>query len=196
MTAENRILALDWARQDVVPQGTALPPERASDVIRTCPGVLPVAGEAAPARMLFTIAIEGDPEMPLTVDSANAVAILSFDRRPRRCGRAPGRRARHRHLRQHRRPDRGSSGRGCRRERRREHPVPADRGRRGHRHAVRGRDRREREPAARPGRGHPDPGSRAGRGDGQPGRARRPRCSPSPATDAQPQLPMLSPPYT
>jgi hypothetical protein len=31
-----------------------------------------------PAMMLFTIAIEGDPEMPLTVDSANAVAILSF----------------------------------------------------------------------------------------------------------------------
>jgi hypothetical protein len=31
-----------------------------------------------PARMMFAIAIEGDPEMPLTVDSANAVAILSF----------------------------------------------------------------------------------------------------------------------
>ena len=31
---------------------------------------------AAPARMFLTI--EGDPEMPLTVDSANAVAILSF----------------------------------------------------------------------------------------------------------------------
>jgi hypothetical protein len=32
-----------------------------------------------PARMFFTIAIEGDTEMPLTVDSANAVAILSFE---------------------------------------------------------------------------------------------------------------------
>jgi hypothetical protein len=31
-----------------------------------------------PAGMQFTITIEGDPEMPLTVDSANAVAILSF----------------------------------------------------------------------------------------------------------------------
>ena len=31
-----------------------------------------------PAAMLFTTAIEGDPEM-LTVDSANAVAILSFE---------------------------------------------------------------------------------------------------------------------
>jgi hypothetical protein len=32
----------------------------------------------APAKMLFTIT-EGDPEMPLTVDSVNAVAILSFE---------------------------------------------------------------------------------------------------------------------
>jgi hypothetical protein len=32
-----------------------------------------------PARMLFTTATEGDPEMPLTVDSVNAVAILSFE---------------------------------------------------------------------------------------------------------------------
>ena len=31
-----------------------------------------------PARMQFAITIEGEPEMPLTVDSANAVAILSF----------------------------------------------------------------------------------------------------------------------
>ena len=31
MTAENRVLALDWARKDVVPQG-GLPPERAGDV--------------------------------------------------------------------------------------------------------------------------------------------------------------------
>ena len=31
-----------------------------------------------PARMLLGITIEGDQEMPLTVDSANAVAILSF----------------------------------------------------------------------------------------------------------------------
>jgi len=31
-----------------------------------------------PTRMFFAIAIEGDQEMPLTVDSANAVAILSF----------------------------------------------------------------------------------------------------------------------
>ena len=31
MTAENRVLALDWARKDVVPQG-GLPPERAVDV--------------------------------------------------------------------------------------------------------------------------------------------------------------------
>jgi hypothetical protein len=31
-----------------------------------------------PARMMFAITIEGDQEMPLTVDSANAVAILSF----------------------------------------------------------------------------------------------------------------------
>jgi hypothetical protein len=31
-----------------------------------------------PAAMQFAITIEGDPEMPLTVDSANAVAILSF----------------------------------------------------------------------------------------------------------------------
>jgi hypothetical protein len=32
-----------------------------------------------PARMLFTTVTEGEPEMPLTVDSANAVAILSFE---------------------------------------------------------------------------------------------------------------------
>ena len=32
----------------------------------------------APARMQFTITLEGDPQMPITVDSANAVAILSF----------------------------------------------------------------------------------------------------------------------
>ena len=31
-----------------------------------------------PAMMLLSIVIEGDQEMPLTVDSANAVAILSF----------------------------------------------------------------------------------------------------------------------
>jgi len=31
VTAENRVLALDWARKDVVPQG-GLPPERAVDV--------------------------------------------------------------------------------------------------------------------------------------------------------------------
>jgi hypothetical protein len=31
VTAENRVLALDWAREDVVPQG-GLPPERAVDV--------------------------------------------------------------------------------------------------------------------------------------------------------------------
>ena len=34
-----------------------------------------------PAAMLFAIAIEGDPEMPLTIDSANAVAVLSFEDR-------------------------------------------------------------------------------------------------------------------
>ena len=34
-----------------------------------------------PARMFFTIAIEGDPEMPLTIDSVNAVAVLSFEDR-------------------------------------------------------------------------------------------------------------------
>ena len=32
-----------------------------------------------PARMLFTIIIEGDTDMPLTVDSVNAVAILAFE---------------------------------------------------------------------------------------------------------------------
>jgi hypothetical protein len=32
-----------------------------------------------PARMFLTIATEGEPEMPLTVDSVNAVAILSFE---------------------------------------------------------------------------------------------------------------------
>ena len=31
-----------------------------------------------PARMQFAITLEGDPQMPITVDSANAVAILSF----------------------------------------------------------------------------------------------------------------------
>jgi hypothetical protein len=34
-----------------------------------------------PARMFFAIATEGDQEMPLTIDSANAVAILSFEDR-------------------------------------------------------------------------------------------------------------------
>jgi hypothetical protein len=34
-----------------------------------------------PARMLFAIAIEGEPEMPLTIDSVNSVAILSFEDR-------------------------------------------------------------------------------------------------------------------
>jgi hypothetical protein len=32
-----------------------------------------------PARMFLTTAIEGDTEMPLTVDSVNAVAILAFE---------------------------------------------------------------------------------------------------------------------
>ena len=32
-----------------------------------------------PARMLLTITLEGDQEMPLTVDSVNSVAILSFE---------------------------------------------------------------------------------------------------------------------
>ena len=31
-----------------------------------------------PAWMSLTITVEGDPEMPLTVDSTNAVAVLSF----------------------------------------------------------------------------------------------------------------------
>ena len=32
-----------------------------------------------PASMLLTITLEGDQEMPLTVDSVNAVAVLSFE---------------------------------------------------------------------------------------------------------------------
>ena len=35
MTAENRVRSLRWARQDMVPYGTALPPERAGDVTST-----------------------------------------------------------------------------------------------------------------------------------------------------------------
>jgi hypothetical protein len=35
MSAESRVLALRWARQDMVPYGTALPPERAGDVTAT-----------------------------------------------------------------------------------------------------------------------------------------------------------------
>ena len=74
MTAETRILALRWARQDMVPYGTALPPERARDVIHTAQ--VYYRWLEGPTRMFLTIAIEGDTEMPLTVDSTNAVAIL------------------------------------------------------------------------------------------------------------------------
>ena len=77
MTAETRILALRWARQDMVPYGTALPPERAGDVIHTAQ--VYYRWLEGPTRMFLTIAIEGDTEMPLTVDSTNAVAILSFE---------------------------------------------------------------------------------------------------------------------
>jgi len=34
-----------------------------------------------PARMSFAIVTEGDPEMPLSIDSANSVAVLSFEDR-------------------------------------------------------------------------------------------------------------------
>lgn len=77
MTAENRILALDWARKDVVPQG-GLQPERVGEVIRVADVYYGWLEKQPPARMFLTITFEGDPEMPLTVDSTNAVAILSF----------------------------------------------------------------------------------------------------------------------
>ena len=77
MAAENRVRALQWAREDVVPQG-GIPPERAGEVIRVADVYYWWLEKPLPARMLFAITTEGEPEMPLTVDSVNAVAILSF----------------------------------------------------------------------------------------------------------------------
>ena len=79
MTSDNRVRALELAVRTVVPQG-GHPWERAGEVTHVAQVYwrwleMPAT---APARMLFTIATEGDPAMPLTVDSANAVAILAF----------------------------------------------------------------------------------------------------------------------
>jgi len=76
VTAENRVLALDWARKDVVPQG-GLQPERVHEVICVADVYYGWLEKQPPARMFLTITFEGEP-MPLTVDSVNAVAILSF----------------------------------------------------------------------------------------------------------------------
>ena len=74
MTTENRVLALEWARHDVVPQGT-LAPDQAGTVTAVAQVYYRWLERPPPARMFLTI--EGEA-MPLTVDSANAVAILSF----------------------------------------------------------------------------------------------------------------------
>ena len=116
------------------------------------------------------LAIKGDT-MPLTVDSVNAVAILSFED-DHGDAVAPPAGA----LATVTSSDTavltvGASVAGDGRERYRQHPVPAHRGSRGHVLAVRRRDRRQRQPAAGPGRGYPDPGSRTSRRDRQPGGA-------------------------
>jgi hypothetical protein len=78
MTSDNRFRALELAVRTVVPQG-GHPPERAGEVTHVAQVYYRwLEMPAAPARMQFTIATEGEPEMPLTVDSANAVAILTI----------------------------------------------------------------------------------------------------------------------
>ena len=76
MTDESAALALNFAVQlapDVVSH------REARDVVKVAELFYQFLDHPAlPARMLFSVAIEGDPEMPLTVDSVNAVAILSF----------------------------------------------------------------------------------------------------------------------
>jgi hypothetical protein len=77
MSADNRVRALELAVQTVADSGR-LPWERAGEVTHVAQVYYRWLERPPAARMLFAIAIEGDPEMPLTVDSANAVAILSF----------------------------------------------------------------------------------------------------------------------
>ena len=140
-----------------------------------------------PAKMQFAITLEGDPQMPITVDSANAVAILSFtddhgDAVPAPDGTLATATSDNPAV-----LTVGAGGRRRRRERRREHPVPAVRSRRGCREPVGGRHRRERQPAARPGRGDTHPGRGPGCGDGQPrGGGRRGVHRPRQLTAASP----------
>jgi hypothetical protein len=74
---DNRLAALDLA----VRATTALrfTVQRPQEILATAKRFYDwLEGREPAARMLFAITIEGDSVMPLTVDSANAVAVLSF----------------------------------------------------------------------------------------------------------------------
>jgi hypothetical protein len=74
VSTDNWLHALELAVRTVAPQG-GLPWERAHEVTHVARIYHRLLEKPVPAGMLFTI--EGE-EMPLTVDSANAVAILAF----------------------------------------------------------------------------------------------------------------------
>ena len=80
MTAENRVLALDWARKDVVPQG-GLQPDRAVDVT-TVAGIY-YAWLEGPVFLILTISeltfpqdAPDGPGVP-TVMKGNAMAQIT-----------------------------------------------------------------------------------------------------------------------
>ena len=80
MSAENRVLALDWARKDVVPQG-GLPPDRAVDV--TTVATIYYRWLEGPAFLLLTISTltfpQDAPDGPgvPTVMKGNAMAQIT-----------------------------------------------------------------------------------------------------------------------
>jgi hypothetical protein len=79
VTDDNAAMALHYAVQlapDVVTRADARDVVKLAELFYRF-----LRHPAPPARMLLAIAIEGDSEMPLTIDSANAVAVLSFEDR-------------------------------------------------------------------------------------------------------------------
>jgi hypothetical protein len=72
-----RMLAEQKARDELILALLRQSAEREKQALRKLDKIYELLSPA-PAKMLFTIT-EGDPEMPLTVDSVNAVAILSFE---------------------------------------------------------------------------------------------------------------------
>ena len=123
---------------------------------------------AAPARMFLTI--EGDSEMPLTVDSTNAVAILSFEDDHGDAVAPPSGALATATSDNTAVLTVGAAVAGADANGIANIQFPLTEVAEGTSYAVRRRDRREREPAARAGRGHPDSRPGAGHRDGQPGR--------------------------